>query len=94
MNFKRLKNLNYEITNTSNKEINYILPITDNYWNTKNKIFSINPDFHGIKLQPYEKIILKYENYNFLIIRIISIFGLLFTFIMVFFLKYKIKWQK
>lgn len=95
VNFKRLKNLNYEITNTSNKEINYILPIiSGNYWNEKNKIFSINPDFHVIKLQPYEKIILKYENYNFLIIRIISIFGLLFTFIMIFFLKYKVKWQK
>ena len=95
VNFKRLKNLNYEITNTSDKEIIYVLPIiADNYWNKKNKIFSINPDFHGIKLQPNEKIILKYENHKFLIIRIISIFGLLFTFIVVFFMKYKIKWQK
>jgi len=95
VNFKRLNNLDYEITNTSSKEINYVLPIiSDNYWNKKNKIFSINPDFHAIKLQPFEKIILKYENYNFLIIRIISIFGLLFTFIMIFFLKYKIRWQK
>lgn len=95
VNFKRLRNLNYEITNTSNKEINYVLPIiSDNYWNKKNKIFSINPDFHAIRLQPYEKVILKYENYNFLIIRITSIFGLLFTLTMIFFLKYKIKWQR
>ena len=36
--FKRIKNLNYEITNTSDKEIIYVLPIiTDNYWNTKIK---------------------------------------------------------
>ena len=88
--FKRLKNLNYELINKSNKEINYVIPlISNNYWNKKNKIWSINPDLHVINLKPNETVLLKYQNIKNLIIRLISIIAITFTFIIVFLFKFK-----
>jgi hypothetical protein len=88
--FKRLKNLNYELINKSNKEINYLIPlISNNYWNKKNKIWSINPDLHVINLKPNETVLLKYLNIKILIIRLISIIAITFTFIIVFLFKFK-----
>ena len=86
--FTRLGNLKYQIENVSNKDLDYLIPIiSNNNWNLKKNIFSINPDLHVLTLKANSKVTLEYDNYNLKLLKLLSILTLIISILIVIFSK-------